>query len=566
MEAQAQTLETQNQAQPSPTQDHTQLETISSQLHQQLPPAQSGHEHAPAQPSPLSTVPPITPGAPDDASFEQDSQGDGDAFVTTTTASFRSPVPIRGGRGRGVHEPTHFIPQRQFTDGEKSRARWESRRPSAQVKWNPIEGRSRCKSYIRPFSTYSNIKIAQDDSEEEEFTMEGIKTKSGRKVHRPTQFDPAAKTPTRRRGPYRRFHDSRICRICQRGHSPQSNMIVFCDGCNTPYHQLCHDPPIDDLVIAVADAEWFCKECSSKRTDRPLVIGMSGATLTEEEKRTYFASLPMGSLVELLFFAEKMHPDLQLYDPNTKAIVADIKAAASAHDVPIKGTPAKGTVFVNGDAIAPGARGRASIDYEELIIRALAAINDPVGVQPKFIWEWLKSYEKSVEPVYDILKLTISKNNRNYTHVANREVRTEAQNPLQKLLRLNRIIREGHQYRVNYEHPANSFVSASAGASPLSRVAASNHVNHRAHDTTSASSQESPTGMLLPGAGIKLPPENMDDTGLVEDEADRAFSHRWSTGIVGVVTVNTTSIGGRDVVMTDGGDDVDAEGIDDVMT
>jgi len=169
-------------------------------------------------------------------------------------------------------------------------------------------------------------------------------------------------------------------------------MIVFCDGCNVPYHQLCHDPPIDDLVIAVADAEWFCKECSSKRTDRPLVMGMSGESLTEDEKRTYLANLPMGSLVELLFFAEKQHPELQLYDPNTKTIVGEIKAAAASHEVSIKVTPARGGgVHTNGDTIAPGARGRASIDYEELIIRALAAINDPVGVQPKIIWEWLKT-------------------------------------------------------------------------------------------------------------------------------------------------------------------------------
>ena len=169
-------------------------------------------------------------------------------------------------------------------------------------------------------------------------------------------------------------------------------MIVFCDGCNVPYHQLCHDPPIDDLVIAVADAEWFCKECSSKRTDRPLVTGMSGANLTEDEKRTYLASLPMGSLVELLFLAERQHPDLQLYDPNIKAIVAGIKTAATSHEVPVKATPARGGgVHTNGDTIAPGTRGRVSIDYEELIIRALAAINDPVGVQPKIIWEWLKT-------------------------------------------------------------------------------------------------------------------------------------------------------------------------------
>ena len=222
--------------------------------------------------------------------------------------------------------------------------------------------------------------------------MDGVKTKSGRKVHRPTQFDPAVKTPTRRRGPYRRFHDSRICKMCQRGHSPQSNMIVFCDGCNTPYHQLCHDPPIDDLVIAVADAEWFCRDCSKKREDRPLVMGMSGATLTEDEKRTYLASLPMGSLVELLFYCEAQHPGLNIYNPDTKTIVAGIKAAAIAHQELAKAViPVKAAApVINGDGTPVIPRTRESINYEELIIHALAAINDPVGVQPKHIWEWLK--------------------------------------------------------------------------------------------------------------------------------------------------------------------------------
>ena len=96
-------------------------------------------------------------------------------------------------------------------------------------------------------------------------------------------------------------------------------------------------------------------------------------------------------------------------------------------------------------------------------------------------------------------------------------------------------------------------------------------MNARAVDATSASSQESPTGLLLPGAGIKLPPENEDDEMLVEDEAHRAFSHKWGMGVVGMLGV--VSVAGAeaevgregDVVMVDGGDDVDAEGVDDVM-
>ena len=42
-------------------------------------------------------------------------------------------------------------------------------------------------------------------------------------------------------------------------------MIVFCDGCNTPYHQYCHQPPIEQKVIEEVDKEWYCKECESQR-------------------------------------------------------------------------------------------------------------------------------------------------------------------------------------------------------------------------------------------------------------------------------------------------------------
>lgn len=130
------------------------------------------------------------------------------------------------------------------------------------------------------------------DESDEEFTMEGMKTKSGRKVHRPSQYDPAIKTPTRKRPPAKKIIiDTKICKICQRGHSPQSNMIVFCDGCNTPYHQLCHDPPIDEIVIQVPEAEWFCAPCSATRGKKEVETGLPGTSLTSEEVRSVCAQM-----------------------------------------------------------------------------------------------------------------------------------------------------------------------------------------------------------------------------------------------------------------------------------
>ncbi|KAK9369186.1 hypothetical protein V1509DRAFT_621392 [Lipomyces kononenkoae] len=122
-----------------------------------------------------------------------------------------------------------------------------------------------------------------DEESDEEFTFDGLETKSGRKVHKPQQFDPLAEVDGgKKRGTYFR-RDLQICKVCSRGHSPESNLIVFCDGCNDPYHQLCHDPPIGRAFIEVAEAQWFCYKCQSKLAERELEVGLSGETLTDEE-------------------------------------------------------------------------------------------------------------------------------------------------------------------------------------------------------------------------------------------------------------------------------------------
>ncbi len=97
------------------------------------------------------------------------------------------------------------------------------------------------------------------------------KTLSGRKVVKPAQFDPAAlEGPTRKRAPYHfkragRSVEQALCKRCGRGHSPASNMIVFCDGCNMGWHQMCHDPMVSDELVKDESKEWFCKDCSANR-------------------------------------------------------------------------------------------------------------------------------------------------------------------------------------------------------------------------------------------------------------------------------------------------------------
>lgn len=93
-------------------------------------------------------------------------------------------------------------------------------------------------------------------------------TKSGRSVQKPSSFVPPPPSPTttsKRKRPYRRNPESAVCKICLRGTSPANNMIVFCDGCNTPYHRYCHHPPIDQAVVDEFDKEWYCQQCEKQR-------------------------------------------------------------------------------------------------------------------------------------------------------------------------------------------------------------------------------------------------------------------------------------------------------------
>jgi hypothetical protein len=94
-------------------------------------------------------------------------------------------------------------------------------------------------------------------------------TQSGRQVNKPAQFVPEVKeTSARKRGPSRKALEQTLCKRCGRGHSPSNNQIVFCDGCNAGWHQMCHDPPVSDEAVQDADASWFCAECTAKQNNK----------------------------------------------------------------------------------------------------------------------------------------------------------------------------------------------------------------------------------------------------------------------------------------------------------
>lgn len=92
-------------------------------------------------------------------------------------------------------------------------------------------------------------------------------TKSGRQIQKPTQYLPPASSsaPQKRKNPGKRTAEQALCKVCTRGLSPVKNQIVFCDGCNACWHQLCHQPPIDQDYVSNASRSWFCQRCLAKR-------------------------------------------------------------------------------------------------------------------------------------------------------------------------------------------------------------------------------------------------------------------------------------------------------------
>ena len=102
-----------------------------------------------------------------------------------------------------------------------------------------------------------------------------------------------------------------VCKNCGRGHSPQSNQIVFCDTCNTPWHQYCHDRPITPSVVQIEDKEWHCADCETSVNVEKAMRGRVGLQElgmlegTGEDRglkwqREYFLGLSKDVLVDLL--------------------------------------------------------------------------------------------------------------------------------------------------------------------------------------------------------------------------------------------------------------------------
>ncbi|KAI1420317.1 hypothetical protein F5Y12DRAFT_773780 [Xylaria sp. FL1777] len=146
-------------------------------------------------------------------------------------------------------------------------------------------------------------------------------TKSGRQVQKPAQFNPVDSTGSQKRKHYgKRTAEQALCKVCTRGLSPSMNQIVFCDGCNFCWHQMCHDPYIDDDFVSDESRSWFCGRCLSKR-EKALAKkktlaeykGVSWASKSVDQRRRYLTDIPHAQLVNIIMYSTELHPDLPIF-------------------------------------------------------------------------------------------------------------------------------------------------------------------------------------------------------------------------------------------------------------
>ncbi|KAL5377651.1 hypothetical protein PMIN03_001924 [Paraphaeosphaeria minitans] len=180
---------------------------------------------------------------------------------------------------------------------------------------------------------------SDDDSDiSSSYTPLPTRTKSGRSVNKPVAFVPTIPEPTQT-GKRRRSTKTILaaqCKTCHRGTDPTNNRIVFCDSCNTAYHQYCHDPPISNEVVTVLEKEWLCGPC--ERSKQTVIEGTDGLTTAEslsiDEKRAYFLTLSQARLASLLLHASIRHPELPLFPPNVHDLIPDQSAPISKPSIP----------------------------------------------------------------------------------------------------------------------------------------------------------------------------------------------------------------------------------------
>ncbi|KAI0802783.1 hypothetical protein GGR55DRAFT_682891 [Xylaria sp. FL0064] len=215
--------------------------------------------------------------------------------------------------------------------------------PSKQ-KGKPARGTKRKRGKDNPDGSSSLTELSDSDTDAAAKAQKAsTMTKSGRQVQKPAQFNPVDSAGSQKRKHYgKRTAEQALCKVCTRGLSPNMNQIVFCDGCNFCWHQMCHDPYIDDDFVSDESRSWFCGRCMSKREKalakkKTLVEykGVSWASKSADQRRKYLTDIPHAQLVNIIMYSTELHPDLPIFPaqesgPSTKRSMQGLSATSTA--------------------------------------------------------------------------------------------------------------------------------------------------------------------------------------------------------------------------------------------
>ncbi|KXJ91699.1 hypothetical protein Micbo1qcDRAFT_233122 [Microdochium bolleyi] len=155
-------------------------------------------------------------------------------------------------------------------------------------------------------------------------------TKSGRQILKPTTYNPstvaAAHVAAIQQNSSKRKHWGK-----------RTAEQALC--------KLCHEPYIDDEFVSDESRSWFCTKCLAKR-ERHLAKkktvdgfrGVSWASKSADQKRSYLNGLPAAQLVNIVMYSLELHPDLPIFasNENGKRSVAPASATQTTNG---RGTP-----------------------------------------------------------------------------------------------------------------------------------------------------------------------------------------------------------------------------------
>ncbi|KAF2644657.1 CoA-transferase family III [Massarina eburnea CBS 473.64] len=195
------------------------------------------------------------------------------SYMTSDKLPTPPPVANSGRRGRGGRSATGGTTR---ADGAGGSAESVGNTPVSGRGSGRGRGRGRGGGRGGKRKRAESVESDDDSEISSSYTPLPTRTKSGRNVNRPVAFVPTLPEPTqsvKRRRSTKTILTAQ-CKICHRGTDPGNNRIVFCDVCTTPYHQYCHDPPIDNEVVNVLEKEWLCGPCS--RSKQNVIAGTDG--------------------------------------------------------------------------------------------------------------------------------------------------------------------------------------------------------------------------------------------------------------------------------------------------